>query len=93
MRDVAQCVRQPLPRRGGLYARELSAELAHHARPAPPPAGSSALVAEEVGYGSETAFSRAFSAQVGMPPRRWREEQKLLESPAVTGESFDAARR
>lgn len=37
------------------------------------------LVAEDVGYGSETAFSRAFSAHVGMPPRRWREQQREHE--------------
>lgn len=33
-------------------------------------------VSDAVGYGSETAFSRAFRAQVGMPPRQWREAQK-----------------
>lgn len=33
-------------------------------------------VAETVGYGSETAFSRAFRSQIGMPPRQWREAHK-----------------
>lgn len=36
-------------------------------------------VTDAVGYGSETAFSRAFRAQVGMPPRQWREAQKLAQ--------------
>jgi AraC-like DNA-binding protein len=42
-------------------------------------------IASEVGYGSETAFSRAFRAQVGMPPRQWRESQKRVQAgvPAV----------
>lgn len=34
-------------------------------------------IAEAVGYGSETAFSRAFRAQWGLPPRQWREAQKV----------------
>jgi AraC-like DNA-binding protein len=33
-------------------------------------------VTDAVGYGSETAFSRAFRARVGMPPRQWREAQR-----------------
>lgn len=35
-----------------------------------------AHIAQAVGYGSETAFSRAFRAQVGMPPRQWREAMR-----------------
>ncbi|MGC0153474.1 cupin domain-containing protein [Chromobacterium vaccinii] len=30
-------------------------------------------IAEEVGYGSEAALSRAFKAQCGMTPRQWRQ--------------------
>ncbi|MFO1183363.1 MAG: AraC family transcriptional regulator [Bauldia sp.] len=33
---------------------------------------SIAEIAEEVGYGSEAAFSRAFKAAVGLPPAAWR---------------------
>lgn len=32
------------------------------------------IVASEVGYGSEAALSRAFKAQTGVSPRRWRQD-------------------
>jgi AraC-like DNA-binding protein len=31
-----------------------------------------ATIANETGYGSEAAFSRAFKKMVGMPPAAWR---------------------
>jgi AraC-like DNA-binding protein len=34
--------------------------------------GNIASIAEETGYGSEAAFSRAFKKMVGMPPAAWR---------------------
>lgn len=34
-------------------------------------------IAAEVGYGSEAALSRAFSAQTGQSPRDWRKAQQL----------------
>jgi AraC-like DNA-binding protein len=33
------------------------------------------IIAQEVGYGSEAALSRAFKAQVGKSPREWRSAQ------------------
>lgn len=33
------------------------------------------LIADDVGYGSEAALSRAFRAQVGMAPREWRKSE------------------
>jgi transcriptional regulator GlxA family with amidase domain len=33
------------------------------------------MIAIEVGYGSEAAFSLAFKAQCGMSPREWRQKQ------------------
>jgi AraC-like DNA-binding protein len=33
---------------------------------------SIAVIASDVGYGSEAAFSRAFKKFVGMPPAVWR---------------------
>ena len=33
------------------------------------------LIAQEVGYGSEAALSRAFKAQAGKSPREWRNSQ------------------
>ena len=32
-------------------------------------------IAEEVGYQTDTAFSRAFSREYGMPPAKWRRIQ------------------
>jgi len=37
-------------------------------------------IADEVGYGSEAALSRAFKAQTGLSPRRWREAQASAAS-------------
>lgn len=34
-----------------------------------------AQIAQEVGYGSEEAFSRAFKREFGLPPTRWRDRQ------------------
>lgn len=34
-----------------------------------------AAIAEEVGYGSEEAFSRAFKRRTGVPPAAWRDER------------------
>ena len=34
------------------------------------------LIAQDVGYGSEAALSRAFKAQSGMSPREWRSGQR-----------------
>lgn len=42
-------------------------------------------IAQEIGYGSETAFSRAFRAQVGMPPRQWREAARRGSSGVAAG--------
>ncbi|MET0290157.1 MAG: AraC family transcriptional regulator [Pseudoxanthomonas sp.] len=35
-------------------------------------------LADEVGYGSEAALSRAFKTQVGQTPRAWRQAQRML---------------
>lgn len=32
-------------------------------------------IAEEVGYQTDTAFSRAFSREYGVPPAKWRRMQ------------------
>jgi AraC-like DNA-binding protein len=40
-----------------------------------------ARVAEEVGYQTDTAFSRAFRREFGLPPASWRRNQATL-SPA-----------
>jgi AraC family transcriptional regulator, alkane utilization regulator len=37
------------------------------------------LIAQDVGYGSEAALSRAFKAQSGKSPREWRNEQRQAE--------------
>lgn len=34
-------------------------------------------IAEEIGYQTDTAFSRAFRREFGVPPARWRRERKL----------------
>jgi AraC-like DNA-binding protein len=38
-------------------------------------------VAEEVGYQTDTAFSRAFSREYGMPPAKWRRTQMSVSHP------------
>jgi AraC-like DNA-binding protein len=42
-----------------------------------------AAVAEQTGYGSEEAFSRAFARHLGMSPARWREKALAVASPAL----------
>lgn len=37
------------------------------------------LVADQVGYGSESALSRAFKAQCGLSPREWKQRQDRPE--------------
>jgi AraC-like DNA-binding protein len=39
------------------------------------------IIAQEVGYGSEAALSRAFKAQVGKSPREWRSAQSYESTP------------
>lgn len=34
-------------------------------------------IAEEIGYQTDTAFSRAFRREFGVPPARWRRDRKL----------------
>lgn len=41
-------------------------------------AQSLAQIADDVGYGSETALSRAFKRQVGISPAQWRKGQRPL---------------
>jgi AraC-like DNA-binding protein len=44
---------------------------------------SLAAVAEQIGYESEAAFSRAFRREFGMPPASWRRsEGKMDGAPA-----------
>jgi AraC-like DNA-binding protein len=45
-------------------------------------AASVAAIAEDVGYESEAAFSRAFKKLVGMPPAAWR-RQRTTTAPAM----------
>jgi AraC-like DNA-binding protein len=41
-------------------------------------------IAEEVGYQTDTAFSRAFRREYGMPPAAWRRRQVGPAPEAVT---------
>ena len=43
-----------------------------------------ARIAEDVGYQTDTAFSRAFRREYGSPPAAWRRSQALSGSPAAT---------
>ena len=36
-----------------------------------------AKLAQEVGYGSKEAFSRAFKREFGLSPARWRDQQPV----------------
>jgi AraC-like DNA-binding protein len=40
-----------------------------------------AQVADEVGYASEAAFSRAFKKIVGVPPAAWRRRRATASEP------------
>jgi AraC-like DNA-binding protein len=42
-----------------------------------------AEIASEVGYESEAAFNRAFKRQFGMPPARYRREQRITSAAAA----------
>lgn len=42
-----------------------------------------ARIAEEVGYQTDTAFSRAFRREYGMPPAAWRKRQSGAASDVV----------
>jgi len=37
------------------------------------------LIAKNVGYTSEAAFSRAFRNRYSMPPARWRHERRAIQ--------------
>lgn len=41
-------------------------------------------VAEEVGYETDAAFSRAFRRELGLPPAAWRKQQLALRAPLST---------
>jgi AraC-like DNA-binding protein len=40
-----------------------------------------ARIAEEVGYQTDTAFSRAFRREYGLPPAAWRRSQSAPAPP------------
>ena len=44
-------------------------------------ASSMIQIALEVGYETDTAFSRAFKREFGMPPASWRRENSLKSPP------------
>ncbi|MHC8377761.1 helix-turn-helix domain-containing protein [Pseudomonas sp. MDT1-16] len=46
---------------------------AHHQKQ---PANTLMRIAEEVGYQTDTAFSRAFRREFGAPPAAWRRSQE-----------------
>ena len=44
-----------------------------------------ARIAEDVGYQTDTAFSRAFRREYGAPPAAWRKRQALRAPPGRSG--------
>lgn len=44
-------------------------------------------IAEDVGYQTDTAFSRAFRREYGVPPAAWRRSRLLRETGASTAPS------
>ncbi len=50
---------------------------------------SVAVVAENVGYESEAAFSRAFKKAVGMPPSQWRRPRSLPRTDGQATRTLD----
>ncbi|OUL77938.1 AraC family transcriptional regulator [Paraburkholderia hospita] len=53
---------------------------------------SLASIAEQIGYESEAAFSRAFRREFGMPPASWRKNQRKVDGAAESGHAAPAAR-
>lgn len=49
-----------------------------------------ATVAAEIGYASESAFSRAFKKMVGVSPAAWRRHHKLGVAPNVASDTANA---
>jgi AraC-like DNA-binding protein len=47
-----------------------------------------ATIAEEIGYGSEAAFSRAFKKMVGLAPSAWRHRRELGSHSGTNGEEI-----
>lgn len=43
------------------------------------------LIADETGYDSESALSRAFKAQCGLSPREWKQAQQELGPTVLPG--------
>jgi len=53
---------------------------------------SLAAVAEQIGYESEAAFSRAFKREFGMAPAGWRRHQGKMDGAAeAPGAAFGAS--
>jgi AraC-like DNA-binding protein len=52
-----------------------------------------AAVAQDAGYGTEAAFSRAFSRANGVPPTAWRALAQVDASPGVARSWANAVRR
>jgi AraC-like DNA-binding protein len=53
---------------------------------------SLAAVAEQIGYESEAAFSRAFKREFGMPPAGWRRHRGKTDGAAdAPYAAFDAS--
>jgi len=52
---------------------------------------SLAAVAEQIGYESEAAFSRAFRREFGMPPAGWRKNKGKMNGAAESAQAAPAA--
>ena len=88
-RHVAQRVRERISQRGRRHAGRLSTAVARGPRAEGAAAGAFLkLIAQDVGYGSEAALSRAFKAQSGQSPRDWRKAQ--LDVTRVGGRVTDS---
>jgi AraC-like DNA-binding protein len=67
----ANCFRDTVGATPGAYLQRWRVGLAQKALLA---GKSLKLIAQDVGYGSEAALSRAFKAQSGHSPREWRKQ-------------------
>ena len=86
LQSEPQLLRQNLPRRVGKSPQEflISYRMTKAAELLKLTELSINDLSNAVGYPNQLHFSRAFKKTYGIPPRQWRQENKMLRSPSTT---------